>query len=490
MIFDDHEVTDDWYLSQSWRSRVLTAPFGRAIVRNGYAGLRGVPGLGQRPGGLPPRRRSTRRNAERTRSCSTPPTVGAIGAPAVTATADKLDQLLGLTKPITDPEVAFHYTCPGRATVRVLDTRTRRTYRRAAAARGCSATALDAQTSCRAARRRAARAARRGLGRPRAVPPHLRAGPAAALVRVFDLETPHVRARGRQPPAKVTALSGPRAGRRGLGRRRGSPRAFLRRLGPTPAVVIVSGRRPLRQQLDARLSGARPDVLGFTDRAAHASAARNQPGEGHARPCSPYPADLAAAPAGVPCPANRLGGCNHGVVLPPGAHNQPRASGAPSTEAGDPAGAGLARRHHGQLRARLALAPRGGAGRAFPARPAARPAPPKIPVLTWEQRGRQSPSLRRHREASTSRWRSRRRTPCGLMVFRNNVGIVSFPGRRSRTTASRTPCSRPLTTTPATSTPLHADPVRPHRPRPRPPSSRQSDGRDRRGTSSKRSRPF
>ena len=37
MIFDDHEVTDDWYLSQSWRSRVLTAPFGRAIVRNGYA---------------------------------------------------------------------------------------------------------------------------------------------------------------------------------------------------------------------------------------------------------------------------------------------------------------------------------------------------------------------------------------------------------------------------------------------------------------------
>ena len=37
MIFDDHEVTDDWYLSQSWRSRVLTAPFGRAVVRNGYA---------------------------------------------------------------------------------------------------------------------------------------------------------------------------------------------------------------------------------------------------------------------------------------------------------------------------------------------------------------------------------------------------------------------------------------------------------------------
>ena len=37
MIFDDHEVTDDWYLSQSLAVEVLTAPFGRAVVRNGYA---------------------------------------------------------------------------------------------------------------------------------------------------------------------------------------------------------------------------------------------------------------------------------------------------------------------------------------------------------------------------------------------------------------------------------------------------------------------
>ena len=29
MIFDDHEVTDDWYLSPIWRDRVLTAPLGR-----------------------------------------------------------------------------------------------------------------------------------------------------------------------------------------------------------------------------------------------------------------------------------------------------------------------------------------------------------------------------------------------------------------------------------------------------------------------------
>ena len=54
MIFDDHEVTDDWYLSQSWRSRVLTAPFGRADRPQRLRRLHGVPGLGQRPVGVHP----------------------------------------------------------------------------------------------------------------------------------------------------------------------------------------------------------------------------------------------------------------------------------------------------------------------------------------------------------------------------------------------------------------------------------------------------
>lgn len=34
MIFDDHDVTDDWNLNPSWRDRVFTAPLGKAIVRN------------------------------------------------------------------------------------------------------------------------------------------------------------------------------------------------------------------------------------------------------------------------------------------------------------------------------------------------------------------------------------------------------------------------------------------------------------------------
>ncbi len=29
MIFDDHDVTDDWNLNPSWRDRVFTSPLGK-----------------------------------------------------------------------------------------------------------------------------------------------------------------------------------------------------------------------------------------------------------------------------------------------------------------------------------------------------------------------------------------------------------------------------------------------------------------------------
>ena len=35
MIFDDHEITDDWNLNPAWRDRVFTSPLGKAIIRNG-----------------------------------------------------------------------------------------------------------------------------------------------------------------------------------------------------------------------------------------------------------------------------------------------------------------------------------------------------------------------------------------------------------------------------------------------------------------------
>lgn len=37
MMFDDHEITDDWYLNGRWNARVRANPAGRRMVRNGLA---------------------------------------------------------------------------------------------------------------------------------------------------------------------------------------------------------------------------------------------------------------------------------------------------------------------------------------------------------------------------------------------------------------------------------------------------------------------
>jgi hypothetical protein len=37
MIFDDHEITDDWYLNVTWCDRVLSKPLGRRVIQNGLA---------------------------------------------------------------------------------------------------------------------------------------------------------------------------------------------------------------------------------------------------------------------------------------------------------------------------------------------------------------------------------------------------------------------------------------------------------------------
>ena len=49
MIFDDHDVTDDWNISRAWRDQVHTSPLGRRDHHRRAGGLRAVPGLGQRP---------------------------------------------------------------------------------------------------------------------------------------------------------------------------------------------------------------------------------------------------------------------------------------------------------------------------------------------------------------------------------------------------------------------------------------------------------
>lgn len=49
MIFDDHEVTDDWFLNASWMNRVRASPFGRNGVRNGVIAYVAFQGWGNHP---------------------------------------------------------------------------------------------------------------------------------------------------------------------------------------------------------------------------------------------------------------------------------------------------------------------------------------------------------------------------------------------------------------------------------------------------------
>src|SRR4029450_14059731 len=51
MIFDYHEITDDWYLNPIWRDRVLTNPLGRTIIRNGMLAYALFQGWGNDPKG-------------------------------------------------------------------------------------------------------------------------------------------------------------------------------------------------------------------------------------------------------------------------------------------------------------------------------------------------------------------------------------------------------------------------------------------------------
>jgi hypothetical protein len=49
MIFDDHEITDDWYLNPIWRDRVLTSPLGGPTIRNGMVAYALFQGWGNDP---------------------------------------------------------------------------------------------------------------------------------------------------------------------------------------------------------------------------------------------------------------------------------------------------------------------------------------------------------------------------------------------------------------------------------------------------------
>lgn len=119
MIFDDHEITDDWYLTQDWRDKVLTSPSGVTILRNGLTSF----ALFQAWGNDPRRYQSGDHASLMTRAQSLITASGAIDI----ASANALDALYGFDG--NPSKVKWHFTVPGGATdIVVLDTRTRRTF--------------------------------------------------------------------------------------------------------------------------------------------------------------------------------------------------------------------------------------------------------------------------------------------------------------------------------------------------------------------------
>jgi hypothetical protein len=142
MMFDDHEVTDDWFLNPTWRDRVLAAPFGSAVVRNAMLAY----GLFQGWGNDPVKyekvvNQTTKQPHEQLleQAAKLMPALGSAAPGPVADPARQVEKLLGLdlrnevsfdgSYKETNPPLKWHYTVPGpKHQVLVLDCRTRRSF--------------------------------------------------------------------------------------------------------------------------------------------------------------------------------------------------------------------------------------------------------------------------------------------------------------------------------------------------------------------------
>ena len=162
MIFDDHDVTDDWNLNKRWRNRVVPRPLGRAVIRNAMTAYTVFQAWGNDPraftradksifdplDGLPepqpgdpiwalkkpvtPGEPEKLTNNGNLMKLTHDALAGAGPFPA--GDVSPLEKLLGLNDPDTaehaGDKAVFTYTVDGpKHRVVVLDTRTRRSYR-------------------------------------------------------------------------------------------------------------------------------------------------------------------------------------------------------------------------------------------------------------------------------------------------------------------------------------------------------------------------
>jgi hypothetical protein len=140
MIFDDHEVTDDWYLVKRWTDQVLTSPLGVNCLRNGLLSY----ALFQAWGNTPQLFANDADHAALLTAAQNLFPAAASGGPHQ-ATAASIDSLFGFGG--SAPKIKWHYSIPtGPTQTLVLDTRTRREFNSRISPPGLlSQTALDEQ---------------------------------------------------------------------------------------------------------------------------------------------------------------------------------------------------------------------------------------------------------------------------------------------------------------------------------------------------------
>ncbi len=149
-ICDDHEVTDDWFITGAWRARVLGSPLGRAIVRNALLAYVLFQAWGNTPEAFVPSDPSGSPDTPEAQLLALVPklfTGATVPDPDV---SKQVDTLLGLDDPTgagTSPRVAFNYHVDlAGARLVVLDTRNHREYLTPNGPPGLlSQAALDAQ---------------------------------------------------------------------------------------------------------------------------------------------------------------------------------------------------------------------------------------------------------------------------------------------------------------------------------------------------------
>ena len=477
MIFDDHEITDDWYLSAPWRTRVLVAPLGRAIIRNGLMAYTVFQATGNDPAqwrdpttaptdyqaGTAYPMGSVVRHAGETywaptaiaangkapgadgaawRLIAGPSLIASIrtliadGAAPVVAHTDELDRLLGLNSPTATPKVSFHYTLDGvRHRVVVLDTRTRRTY--GSATRHAPPKLLG--DSMKAMLPEGPLADGRELlvlvsPAPLLIPRIFDTLMQPALASVFDVKA-HILGTERYDPGNPTPPSlvgSEQADLEGWGANEPAFHEFVRHLATYTRVVAIGGDVHFASSMACDVwtrtggAAAASRILQCT-----ASAAKNQ-----------WPATIRAIIRGQRSAQRLLKGealerlgwdGDHGVVLPAAAHIRPgRRARLMHKPTYVPAG-GLAHRHHPRRR----QARRRGPADRSAARRADQPgdrAPP------WSRRWRRWNSGSRDQvlasyaavAAAHQQLLASPSDPVRLLVFGNNLGIVSFTREQRR----------------------------------------------------------